>query len=278
MVHIPTVRLNNGVDIPQLGFGVFQVPPEQTRDVTLQAFEVGYRHIDTAQMYRNERGVGEALAASGLPRDEVFITSKLNNSHHDRDAARRAFDSSVEALGIDQLDLFLIHWPLPAVDRYVEVWEVMQELYREGRVRAIGVSNFHQSHLQRLFDETEVVPAVNQIEVSPYLVQDPLRQFCHQQGIAVEAWSPIARGKVVDDPVIGAVAAQVGRTPAQVTLRWHVQRGDIVFPKSLRPERMRENFAIFDFTLDDRQMAALTGLNADHRTGPNPDEFNWVGR
>ena len=278
MVHVPNVRLNNGVEIPQLGFGVFQVPPEDTRDVTLQAFEAGYRHIDTAQMYRNEAGVGQALADSGLARGDVFITSKLNNSFHDGDAALRAFNRSLEALGIEQLDLFLIHWPLPAVDRYVEAWQALEGLYRAGRVRAIGVSNFHQSHLQRLFDETDVVPAVNQIEVSPYLVQDRLREFCHQHDIAVEAWSPIARGKVVDDPVIGAVAAEVGRTPAQVTLRWHVQRGDIVFPKSLRAERMRENFAIFDFSLDDAQMAALTSLDAGDRTGPDPDEFNWVGK
>lgn len=278
MVQVPMVRLNNGVEIPQLGFGVFQVPPEDTRAVTRQAFEVGYRHIDTAQMYRNEEGVGQALADSGLPRDEVFITSKLNNNFHDGDAAVQAFDRSMEALGIEQLDLFLIHWPLPAVDRYVEAWQALERLYRAGRVRAIGVSNFHQPHLRRLFDETGVVPAVNQIEVSPYLVQDPLRAFCRNHDIAVEAWSPIARGKVIDDPVIGAVAAEVGRTPAQVTLRWHVQRGDIVFPKSSRPERMRENFAIFDFALTDAQMATLTGLDAGHRTGPDPDHFNWVGK
>ena len=277
MENVPNVRLNNGVGIPQLGFGVFQVPPEETRAVTLQALEIGYRHIDTAQMYGNEQGVGQALADSGLPRDDVFITSKLNNAFHDGDAAVQAFERSMEALGIEQLDLFLIHWPLPAVDRYVEAWQALEGLYRAGRVRAIGVSNFHQSHLQRLFDETDMVPAVNQIEVSPYLVQDALRAFCHQHGIAVEAWSPIARGKVIDDPVIEAVAAEVGRTPAQVTLRWHVQRGDIVFPKSVRAERMRENFAIFDFSLDDAQMAALTGLDAGYRTGPDPDTFNWVG-
>lgn len=277
MVQVPAIRLNNGVDIPQLGFGVFQVLPEDTREVTLRAFEAGYRHIDTAQMYGNERGVGEALAASGLPRDEVFITSKLNNSFHDGQAARDAFERTMTDLDIEQLDLFLIHWPLPAVDRYVETWQALQDLYAAGRIRAIGVSNFHQHHLQRLFDDTQIVPAVNQIEVSPYLVQDELRDFCRQHGIAVEAWSPIARGKVIDDPVIGEVAAQVGRTPAQVTLRWHIQRGDIVFPKSLRPERMRENFAVFDFELDDQQMARLTGLDSGYRTGPDPDEFNWLG-
>lgn len=278
MTTVPMVRLNNGVEIPQLGFGVFQVPPDDTRDVTLQAFEVGYRHIDTAQMYRNERGVGEALAASGLAREDVFITSKLNNSFHDAAAARQAFDRSLAALGIDQLDLFLIHWPLPAVDRYVEVWQVLEELYRAGRVRAIGVSNFHEHHLQRLFDATEIVPAVNQIEVSPYLVQDPLRAFCRSHGLAVEAWSPIARGKVMGDPVIEAIAAEVGRSAAQVTLRWHIQRGDIVFPKSTRPERMAENCAIFDFALDERQIAAISSLDRGLRTGPNPDEFNWTGR
>lgn len=275
-MSVPGIVLNNSVEIPQLGFGVFQVPPEQTRDITRQAFEVGYRHIDTAQMYGNERGVGDALRDSGLARDEVFITSKLNNSFHDADQARRAFDQSLAELGVDVLDLFLIHWPLPVIDRYVETWQALEAIYLSGRVRAIGVSNFHQQHLQRLFDETEVVPAVNQIEVSPYLVQDSLRAFCAEHGIAVEAWSPIARGKVVSDPVIVGIARRLGRTPAQVTLRWHVQRGDIVFPKTMHVERMQENFDVFSFHLDDDQMAAISALNADERTGPDPDEFNWV--
>jgi 2,5-diketo-D-gluconate reductase A len=276
MTAVPDIRLNNGVEIPQLGFGVFQVPPEQTREVTLQALQVGYRHIDTAEMYGNERGVGEALAESGLGRDEVFITSKLNNSFHGTRAAQEAFARSLDELGIAVLDLFLVHWPLPAVDRYVETWRALEGIYAGGRVRAIGVSNFHQAHLQRLFDETSIVPAVNQIEVSPYLVQDDLRGFCAEHGIAVEAWSPIARGRVAKDPVIGAIGAEVGRTPAQVTLRWHIQRGDIVFPKSMHVQRMAENFAVFDFELDHEQMAAISALDSGTRTGPNPDEFNWM--
>lgn len=270
------ITLNNGVEIPQLGFGVFQVPPELTRDVTLTALEVGYRHIDTAQMYRNERGVGDALRDSGLARDDVFITSKLTNSFHGTEAPPAAFDQTMDDLGLDVLDLFLIHWPLPAVDRYVATWRALEAIYASGRVRAIGVSNFHQQHLQRLFDETSIVPAVNQIEVSPYLVQDELRGFCHGHGIAVEAWSPIARGRVAGDPVLLGIGAEVGKTPAQVTLRWHIQRGDIVFPKSMRRERMVENFDVFDFVLDDAQMTAISALDCGSRTGPNPEEFNWI--
>jgi 2,5-diketo-D-gluconate reductase A len=277
MASVPTVRLNNGVEIPQLGFGVFQVKPEECVEAVTTALEVGYRHIDTAQMYGNEKEVGEAVRRSGLDRSEVFVTSKLNNNKHARDDALKAFDQTLDDLGFDYLDLFLVHWPLPGIEiDYVETWQAMEEIAAGGRCRAIGVSNFHEQHLRRLFEATETVPAVNQIEVSPYLTQDPLRAFNREHGIAVEAWSPIARGKVNDDPVIARVAESVGRTPAQVTLRWHVQRGDIVFPKSVRRERMAENFAIFDFELDEAAMAALSGLDRGERTGPNPDEFNWV--
>ena len=273
---VPDITLNNGVTIPQLGFGVFKVRPEDTRETTLAALNVGYRHIDTAQMYGNEVGVGEAVRESGLDRSEVFVTSKLNNPYHAPDDALAAFDQSLVDLDIGYLDLFLIHWPMPAVGDFVATWRAMEQMLATGSVRAIGVSNFHEPHLQRVIDEATIVPAVNQIEVHPYLVQDPLRDFCRQQGIAVEAWSPIARGRVLTDPTIVAIADKTGRTPAQVVLRWHVQRGDIVFPKSSRPERMAENFEIFDFDLTDEDMAAITGLDRGERTGPNPDEFNWI--
>jgi 2,5-diketo-D-gluconate reductase A len=277
MASVPTIRLNNGVEIPQLGFGVFQVKPAECVEAVTTALDVGYRHIDTAEMYGNEKEVGEAIRRSGLDRSEVFVTSKLNNDKHARDDALKAFDQTLDDLGFEYLDLFLVHWPLPGIDvDYVETWKAMEEILAGGRCRAIGVSNFHEHHLQRLFDATDTVPAVNQIEVSPYLTQDPLRAANAEHGIAVEAWSPIARGKVNDDPVITQVAESVGRTPAQVTLRWHVQRGDIVFPKSVKRARMEENFAIFDFELDESAMATLTALDRGERTGPNPDEFNYV--
>jgi 2,5-diketo-D-gluconate reductase A len=273
---IPDIMLNNVVRIPQLGFGTFQIKPAATAAATLLALEAGYRHIDTAEMYGNEKEVGEAVRQSGLSRADVFVTSKLNNGFHARDAALKAFDRTLADLGFDYLDLFLIHWPLPGVGDYVETWRAMQEIHQSGRVKAIGVSNFQISHLQRLFDETDLIPAVNQIEVHPYLTQDPLRAFGAEHGIATEAWSPIAQGAVLGDPVIKDVADRAGRTPAQVTLRWHIQRGDIVFPKSTHRERIEENLALFDFELSEPDMAAITGLNRDERTGANPDEFNYV--
>jgi len=276
MTAVPTITLNDGVEIPQLGFGVFQVPPEDTKKATLEALEVGYRHIDTAEMYGNEKGVGEAVAESGIPRDQIFVTSKLNNTFHAREAALGAFDQTLETLGFETLDLFLIHWPLPAVGDYVETWKAMEEMKASGRVRSIGVSNFQPAHLQRLFDETETVPSVNQIEVHPYLTNEVARAFNTEHGIFTEAWSPIAQGAVLTDPVITAIADRVSRTPAQVTLRWHIQRGDIVFPKSVTRSRVEENFALFDFELTDDDLAAISGLNRDERTGPDPDTFNWV--
>jgi 2,5-diketo-D-gluconate reductase A len=276
MTSVPTITLNNGVEIPQLGFGVFQVPPEDTKEATLAALEVGYRHIDTAEMYGNEKGVGEAVAESGIARDEIFVTSKLNNGFHARADALKAFDGTLEALGFETLDLFLIHWPLPAVGDFVETWKALEEMHASGRVRAIGVSNFQAHHLQRLFDETDTVPAVNQIEVHPYLTQDALRAFNTEHGIFTEAWSPIAQGNVLEDPVLVDIAKRVERSTAQVTLRWHIQRGDIVFPKSVTRSRVEENFALFDFELTDADVAAITGLNKDERTGPNPDEFNYI--
>ncbi len=277
MASVPTIRLNNGVEIPQLGFGVYQIPPEETAEAVAAALEIGYRHIDTAEMYGNEKGVGEAVARSGIDRGEVFVTSKLNNGFHRRDDALRAFDQSLGDLGFEYLDLFLIHWPLPGIDvDYIETWKAMEEIYASGRCRAIGVSNFQAHHLRRLFSETQVRPAVNQIEVHPYLTQEELRAFDADHEIVTEAWSPIAQGKVLDDPVVVEVAEAVGRTPAQAVLRWHVQRGDIVFPKSTTPSRMQENFALFDFELSDDQMREVTGLDRNERIGPDPDEFNWV--
>ena len=276
MTHVPTITLNNAVVIPQLGFGVYQITPDDTKQATLDALEVGYRHIDTAEMYGNEKQVGEAVSASGLDRSEIFLTSKLNNGFHARDAALAAFDGTMEALGVDYLDLFLIHWPLPTISDFVETWKAMQELYESGRVKAIGVSNFQEAHLQRLFDETSIVPAVNQIEVHPYLAQDTLRAFDTAHGIATEAWSPIAQGKVLDDQVIVSIAEKVDKTPAQVTLRWHIQRGDIVFPKSVTRSRVEENFAIFDFELSDDDIQSITELDRNERTGPDPDTFDYV--
>jgi 2,5-diketo-D-gluconate reductase A len=276
MASIPNLTLNNGVEIPQLGFGVFQIPPADTRAATLDALEVGYRHIDTAEMYGNEQGVGEAVRESGLKREEVFVTSKLNNGFHERDAALAAFDRTLEALGFDYLDLFLIHWPLPAVGDYVDTWKAMEEIKASGRVRAIGVSNFQPDHIRRLLDQTDTVPAVNQIEIHPYLTQDDVRGFDFDNDIRNEAWSPIAQGGVLGDPVIQAIAERVGKSTAQVTLRWHIQRGDIVFPKSVTHSRVVENFELFDFELTSEDLAAITALNKNERTGPNPDEFNWI--
>jgi 2,5-diketo-D-gluconate reductase A len=273
---VPTVKLNNGVEIPQLGFGVFQIKPEETRAATLEALNVGYRHIDTAQMYGNEREVGEAVRDSGIDRAGVFVTSKLDNGFHAHDKALAAFDRSLEVMKFDHLDLFLIHWPLPTVGDFVETWKALEEIYRSGRTRAIGVSNFQPSHIDRLAAEATVVPAVNQIEIHPYFTQDEVGAFNRDHSIATEAWSPLARGQVLGDPTIVRIAKRMDRTPAQVTLRWHIQRGDIVFPKSVTPRRMAENFAIFDFELADDDMAAVSALDRNGRIGPNPDEFNWV--
>jgi 2,5-diketo-D-gluconate reductase A len=275
---VPMVTLNDGHQIPQLGFGVFQIPPEETVEATSSALEIGYRHIDTAEMYRNEKEVGEAVARSGLDRSEVFITSKLNNGFHRPEDARKAFDETLGALASEYVDLFLIHWPLPS--RYggdfVSTWKALIEFREEGRARSIGVSNFQRHHLDQLLLATETVPAVNQIEVHPYLVQDELRAYDADHQIATEAWSPIARGNVLDDPAVCSVAERRGKSPAQVVLRWHIQRRDIVFPKSVTPSRMQENFELFDFELDDADMTAISALNRDERTGPDPDTFDLI--
>jgi 2,5-diketo-D-gluconate reductase A len=279
---IPTIELNDGTTIPQLGFGVFQIPPPETARAVELALEAGYRHIDTAEMYGNERGVGEAVRASGLGRDEVYITSKLNNGFHEPEVARREFARTLETLGMDHVDLFLIHWPLPTLydGDFVSTWKTLEEFKADGRARSIGVSNFEIAHLERLAAETETVPVVNQIEAHPYLQNDDVRTYGESHGIATEAWSPIAQGEVLDDPVIVAIADEVGRTPAQVTLRWHIQRGSIVFPKSTTPARIEENIQLFDFELNADQVARIDTLDRGEagRTGPHPDKMAYIPR
>jgi len=277
---VPSVPLNDGHAIPQLGFGVFQIPPPDTEAAVAAALEVGYRHIDTAEMYRNEKEVGQAIAKSGLGREDVFVTSKLNNGFHRPDDARAAFDRTLRELGFDYVDLFLIHWPLPTLygGDFVSTWRTLVEFKGDGRAHSIGVSNFQPNHLDRLLAGSDVVPAVNQIEIHPYLTQESLREYDANHGIATEAWSPIAQGKVLDDPTIEAIANKVGRSPAQVVLRWHVQRDNIVFPKSVSPSRMKENFDIFDFELGSDDMVHITALNRDERTGPDPDTFAYLPR
>jgi 2,5-diketo-D-gluconate reductase A len=280
MTTVPVLELNDGQTIPQLGFGVFKIPPPQTEEAVTAALEIGYRHIDTAEMYGNEEGVGEAVRRSGLDRAEVFVTSKLNNGFHRPDDARVAFDGTLKALGFDYVDLFLIHWPLPTLygGDFVSTWRTLEEFHADGRARSIGVSNFQIGHLKRLAAETGTVPAVNQIEAHPYLTNDEVRAYDREHAIATEAWSPIAKGRLLDDATITAVADRLGRTPAQVTLRWHIQRGDIVFPKSTTPSRIRENFEIFDFELSEEDMAAISALDRGEagRTGPHPDVFAYV--
>ncbi|BBX17910.1 oxidoreductase [Mycolicibacterium duvalii] len=280
MSEVPVIELNDGARIPQLGFGVYQIPPEETAAAVRTALDIGYRHIDTAEMYQNEKGVGEGIRAAGVDRSEVFITSKLNNGFHRPDDARRAFDKTLQELGFDHVDLFLIHWPLPTLydGDFVSTWKTLEEFKKDGRARSIGVSNFQVAHLQRLADETGTVPAVNQIEVHPYFLNDEVRAYGQEHGIATEAWSPIAQGKVLDDPAITRIAESVGKTPAQVVLRWHIQRGDIVFPKSVTEQRIRDNFALFDFELSDADFDAVSALDngEDGRIGPNPDTFDYV--
>ena len=280
MSKVPTIELNDGVSIPQLGFGVFQIKPDETAAAVKTALEIGYRHIDTAEMYGNEKEVAQGIRDAGLDRADVFVTSKLNNGFHKPDDARRAFDRTLKALESDYVDLFLIHWPLPTLyyGDFVSTWKVFEEFARDGRARSIGVSNFQVAHLDRLADETDTVPSVNQIEVHPYFGNEQVRAYGRDHGIATEAWAPIAQGKVLDDPVINRVADARGKSTAQVVLRWHIQRGDIVFPKSVTPERVKANFEIFDFELNDSDMDAISALDKGEsgRNGPNPDTFDYV--
>ncbi|MFC3999980.1 aldo/keto reductase [Nocardiopsis sediminis] len=272
---MPTVTLNNGVSMPQLGFGVFQVPDDETEQAVATALEAGYRSIDTAALYRNETGTGRAIAASGLPRDDVFVTTKLWNTDQGYDSALRAFDASLAKLGLDHVDLYLIHWPTPARDLYVETWRALERIHAEGRARAIGVSNFNPAHLERLAQESDTVPAVNQIELHPRLQQAQLREYDTAHGIATEAWSPLGQGKgLLDEPVLAEVAAKHGVTPAQAVLRWHLQLGNVVIPKSVTPSRIRENLEVFGFTLDADDLAAFAALDTGTRVGPDPETLN----
>ena len=281
MTGVPTIHLNDGNEIPQLGFGVFQIEPRDTAEAVRQALDVGYRHIDTAEMYGNEREVGEAVRDSRLDRADVYVTSKLNNPFHRPDDAWRAFDETLSVLGFEYVDLFLIHWPLPTLydGDYVSTWRTLEEFKEEGRARSIGVSNFQVEHLERLASETDVAPAVNQIELHPYLLNEEVRSYGESHGIATEAWSPLAKGKVLDDPAVAEIADRLGRTPAQVVLRWHIERGSIVFPKSTTPERIRENFELFDFELEPGDAERIEGLDRGEagRTGPHPDRFAYAG-
>jgi 2,5-diketo-D-gluconate reductase A len=275
MSDVPSLELNDGNTIPQLGFGVFQIEPENTVAAVTRAFEIGYRHVDTAEMYGNEREVGEAVRQSGLGRDEVFVTSKLHNSAHEPDAARRALEGTLAELGFEYVDLFLIHWPIAHRSDFVATWRTLEEFRAEGRARSIGVSNFQVEHLEKLGAETETAPAVNQIELHPYFLNEEVRSFGEARGIATEAWAPIAKGRLLDDRLIAEIAEGHDRTPAQVVLRWHIQRGSIVFPKSATPERIRENFEIFDFELSDDEVRRIEGLDRGEagRGGPHPDRF-----
>jgi 2,5-diketo-D-gluconate reductase A len=271
--QIPQLPLRDDTTIPQLGFGVFQVPPDDTAEVVTRALDTGYRHIDTAAAYRNEGGVGEAVRSSGLPRDEVYITTKCFNTNHGRDKARAALERSLERLGIEVIDLYLIHWPVPMRDRYVETWEAFVQAQSEGLVRSIGVSNFNPPHLERIIEATGVTPVVNQVELHPYFQQRELRAEHERLGIATEAWSPLAQGAVLDDAVITEIAAAHDKTPGQVVIRWHLQLGNVVIPKSVTPERITENFDVFDFELSDEEMSRIEGLDRGERIGPDPERF-----
>ncbi len=274
MPHVPTVRLNNGTAMPQLGFGVFQVPAEQTTAAVGAALEVGYRSIDTAAAYGNEAAVGKALAGSGIAREELFVTTKLWNSDHGADKAPQAFARSLDQLGLDHVDLYLVHWPVPSKGLFVETWRALQDVYADGRAKAIGVSNFTAAHLGRLLAETDMVPAVNQVELHPFLPQDALRAMHAEHGIATEAWSPLGQGgELLSHAVLTRLAEQHGVTPAQVVLRWHLQLGNIAIPKSVTPERIRSNFDVFGFELSQGDMAEVTGLDQGRRLGPDPETF-----
>ena len=280
MSTVPTVELNDGRAIPQLGLGVFQIEPDETEQAVRLALEIGFRHVDTAQMYGNEEEVGAAVRASGLDRADLFLTSKLSNSHHRPGEAREAFDRTLSRLGSGYVDLFLIHWPLPMLydGDFVSTWLTLEEFHRDGRARSIGVSNFEVEHLERLAAECDVVPAVNQIELHPYFQNEDVRRYGEAHGIATQAWSPIAQGQVLDDPAIGEIAERLGRSPAQVVLRWHLQRGSIVFPKSTTPARIEENFALFDFELGAEDVGRIDSLDRGEagRNGPHPDKFDLV--
>lgn len=265
------LKLNDGSTIPQIGLGVWQVDPDITSEVVRWGIEAGYRLIDTAEGYRNEEGVGEAIRAAGVPRSELFITSKLRNGAHQRDAALRAFDDTMRKLGIDQIDLFLIHWPVPSQNKYVEAWQTLVELRKAGRIKSVGVSNFNQDHLERIVGETGVTPVVNQIELHPRFQQRDKRDFHKKHNIHIESWSPLGSGRLLSDPTLEKLAKKHGKSVAQIIIRWHLQEGLVVIPKSIHRERIAGNFDVFDFELDGDDMHTIHGMDArDGRTGPDP--------
>ncbi len=275
MSKVPPIILNNGIEMPQLGFGVWQVPDDEAERAVTTALEAGYRSIDTAAVYENEEGTGKAVAASGIAREELFVTTKLWNTAQGYDATLKAFDTSLAKLGLDYVDLYLIHWPMPDKDTYIDTYKAFEKILSDGRAKSIGVSNFLPEHLDRLIDATSVIPAVNQIELHPHLQQRAAREYHAEQGIATEAWSPLGQGKgLLEVPAIVAIAQKHGRTPAQVVLRWHLQLGNVVIPKSVTPSRIKENIEVFDFELDPEDMAAISALNEDRRLGPDPAEFH----
>ncbi|HET9592848.1 MAG TPA: aldo/keto reductase [Solirubrobacterales bacterium] len=272
--EVPVLTLHDGVEIPQLGFGVFQIPPEETQERVEEALAAGYRHVDTAAAYRNEAGVGAAIAAGGVRREDVFVTTKLWNSEQGYDSTLRAFEKGLERLGTGHVDLYLIHWPLPSRDLFLDTWRAFERIKEEGGARSIGVSNFRVEDLERLEAEAEQRPTVNQIELHPRLQQAELRAWHADHDIATEAWSPLAQGDLLEDETIETIAAHHERSPAQVILRWHLQVGNVVIPKSVTPERIRENFELFDFALSEDDMAAIERLDAGERVGPDPGTFD----
>ena len=273
-MSVRSIELNEQTKIPQLGFGVFLVPPADTKEAVLNAFEVGYRHIDTARIYDNEEGVGAAITHSGIAREDLFVTTKVWNDDQGYDSTLKAFETSMAKLGLEYLDLYLIHWPAPAQDRIVETWQALEKLHADGRVRAIGVSNFRVEDFEKLRSAGLSTPAINQVEVHPYLTTSELRSYHEAHGIVTEAWSPIARGRVLDDPVLLEIAANHDRTVAQVVLAWHLALNHVIIPKSVTPARIRENFEIFDILLSPDEIAAITGLDKGERVGPDPATFN----
>lgn len=273
MVQVPSVQLNDGHSIPQIGFGVWQVPDDVVVDATLAAFEAGYRHVDTAALYENERGVGEAIARSGLDRDDLFITTKIWPTEYGFDDALRSFDASMSKLGLEVLDLYLLHWQAPADGRFGEAWRALIQLKEEGRIRSIGVSNFHEERLRKIIADTGLTPAINQIELHPWLPQSRLRELDGSLGIVTESWSPLASGELIDNEVLARIGAKYGKSTGQVMIRWHLQLGLVVLPKSVTPSRIRENIDVFDFELTAEDMATIASLENGHRTGPDPDQF-----
>jgi len=274
MTTSPLLLLNDGRSIPQLGLGVYKVADAVAADTVRLALEAGYRHVDTAALYENERGVGQGIARSGLPREQVFVTTKVWNTDHGYDRTMRAFDESLGKLALDYVDLYLIHWPAPGQDRYVDTYRALERLRADNRARSIGVSNFHVHHLDRLLGETDVTPALNQIELHPWLQQADLRAYDAAHGILTEAWSPLARGRAIGNPVLDAIGAKHGKSAAEVVIRWHIELGNVVIPKSVTPSRIRENLEVFDFALDAEDLAAIRSLDAGDRTGKDPDDLD----